>query len=574
MKNPNVFKLNYKLLLSLFLAAFILGLFQMWGMRHVMNADGLSYLNIAESYINLDYKNAVSPYWSPMYSWVIALFEIIFKPSKSFEFTMIHILNFLIYLLAFYSFTFFYIELNKFTNEKTKINSDLVSIQQNLLLLISFSLFIMAMLKFTTIWMITPDLLLSFFIFLISGLSLKIVRTNFQIKDLCFLGIILGISYLVKTVMFALAFVYILSFFFTGKDFKKVLKKQLLIISCFLLVSSPYIFLISKQKEKFTFGDSGKLNYIWQVNDVTAFYMVHWQGGEGIVGNPIHTTRKILKSPDIYEFSGPVSGTYPPWFNPSYWYEGANPNLQPKYFINFLIRNLKEYFSIFIIIPGMIILFLIYLIIKSQQQKVCFERIKQFYFILFPALSSILLYAIVYPELRYIAQFFVVIFTVLFNGLIFKKNFFERKNYKFIFNIFVSLIFIIIFFANYINPDYSYLIHIKSLINRKEYFSNVHYDTYLALKKAGLKEGDKVATVGYGFYSFWAYLGKNKIVAEIPNESVSDFWNIENNKKEEVLNIFKDLKVKALITDFSPSINVLNEWKKIDKTNFYVMFLD
>lgn len=42
--------------------------------RHETDADGISYISLAQKYLNGDFANAVNGYWSPMISWFIAPF--------------------------------------------------------------------------------------------------------------------------------------------------------------------------------------------------------------------------------------------------------------------------------------------------------------------------------------------------------------------------------------------------------------------------------------------------------------------------------------------------------------------
>src|SRR5207244_11393935 len=48
-----------------------------------------------------------------------------------------------------------------------------------------------------------------------------------------------------------------------------------------------------------------------------------WQGGTPGYGKPRHPTRLIYPTPPVYEFAGPIGGTYPMWTDPSYWYTGV-----------------------------------------------------------------------------------------------------------------------------------------------------------------------------------------------------------------------------------------------------------
>src|SRR5271167_2870431 len=77
-----------------------LGLLQVCAHRHVMNPDGISYLEIARAGIS-GWHGFVNAYWSPLYPFLISLVLRMFQPSIYWEFTVAHLLNFGIYLAAF-----------------------------------------------------------------------------------------------------------------------------------------------------------------------------------------------------------------------------------------------------------------------------------------------------------------------------------------------------------------------------------------------------------------------------------------------------------------------------------------
>ena len=58
----------------------------------------------------------------------------------------------------------------------------------------------------------------------------------------------------------------------------------------------------------------------------------HWQGGPPGNGAPVHPTRQVATNPDIFEFAAPIAGTYPPWYDPTYWDEGARVAFRPNDF--------------------------------------------------------------------------------------------------------------------------------------------------------------------------------------------------------------------------------------------------
>ncbi|HEX9331810.1 MAG TPA: hypothetical protein VF896_07980, partial [Anaerolineales bacterium] len=71
-----------------------------------MNADGISYLDIGDAYFHADWGNAINPVWSPLYSWVLGFANFLIRPSMQWEFPVVHLVNFIIYLIALSSFEF------------------------------------------------------------------------------------------------------------------------------------------------------------------------------------------------------------------------------------------------------------------------------------------------------------------------------------------------------------------------------------------------------------------------------------------------------------------------------------
>jgi hypothetical protein len=80
---------------SLWAVAFFLGLSQAWSWRYYIEPDDVSYIEIAHAYVQRDFAHAVNAYWSPLYSWLLALvLSLIHVPEYS-EATALHLLNFL-----------------------------------------------------------------------------------------------------------------------------------------------------------------------------------------------------------------------------------------------------------------------------------------------------------------------------------------------------------------------------------------------------------------------------------------------------------------------------------------------
>ena len=84
----------------------VAGLAQAWFYRHRIIADGISYLDIAKYYAQGNWSAALNSYWSPLYSWLLALAMVCLRPSSYWEIGLLHLLNYCAYLAALVGFEF------------------------------------------------------------------------------------------------------------------------------------------------------------------------------------------------------------------------------------------------------------------------------------------------------------------------------------------------------------------------------------------------------------------------------------------------------------------------------------
>src|SRR5436190_15975112 len=96
------------------LAAITLGAVQVWDVRHAFDADGISYLDLGDAYIRGDWTAAINAYWSPLYSCFLGIVTHIVRPSSYWEFTVVHLANFAIYLCTLVCFNLFLRELIRY----------------------------------------------------------------------------------------------------------------------------------------------------------------------------------------------------------------------------------------------------------------------------------------------------------------------------------------------------------------------------------------------------------------------------------------------------------------------------
>src|SRR6266566_7858750 len=100
---------GYRLLrIGCWFVALALGAIDAWVTRFTMYPDGVSYLDVGDAFWRADWHNAINAYWSPVYPLIAGLFLKVFKPSIYGEYPLVHLVNFLIYVVALICFEFFF----------------------------------------------------------------------------------------------------------------------------------------------------------------------------------------------------------------------------------------------------------------------------------------------------------------------------------------------------------------------------------------------------------------------------------------------------------------------------------
>src|ERR1700733_9362172 len=88
---------------------FLLGLalLQVVAHRHSLGTDAVSYLDVADAYLRHDWHGAINTWWSPLYSWLLAIGLWAIRPSPFREPAVVQLVNFLIFIVVLISFEFF-----------------------------------------------------------------------------------------------------------------------------------------------------------------------------------------------------------------------------------------------------------------------------------------------------------------------------------------------------------------------------------------------------------------------------------------------------------------------------------
>jgi len=326
-KSVGIEKIILPVSISIYL---ILGLLLLHNYQYVINSDGISYMSIAQHYINGRFSYAINGYWSPLYSWLLIPFLLIWGGKTSALFAN----KVLALILGCFTMGGVYLL-------SSKLNFDIKLKAITLITLIPLTLYF-------AFDMTTPDLLvvltLIFYLNFLFDHQYRYKLTNGLLTG--FFGALAFLSksyiFFFFLVHFGLSNVY---YWIKFQSQRKIITKNFILgMIVFLVISGVWIFAISEKYDKFTLGTAGPYNYA-VIGPESMGHPVYYEG--------------LLQPPNEYAYSV--------WEDPSYlnvkswspFASASNFYYQLKIITNNLVSllNIWESFSILsliIIIMGLI----------------------------------------------------------------------------------------------------------------------------------------------------------------------------------------------------------------------------
>jgi hypothetical protein len=236
---------------------------------HTINADGVSYINIAQEYFNGHYFSAINRYWSPLFSWILIPYIHIFGNNP---FQSLFAAKILSLTAGLFTLIGFRLLLNRFEINEKIANIALIALIPELI-------------YFSFRW-VTPDLLLTcilvFYLVLIFNRNYP-NKPSFAI--LC--GVLGSLAYLTKSYGFAFfiaSFLIFNLFYFIKNRTKRsnILKNTFLGLGIFLLISGVWIGVMDSKYGYITLGSSCQFNIdLTSSNHITDSF-----GGTGLSDIP------------------------------------------------------------------------------------------------------------------------------------------------------------------------------------------------------------------------------------------------------------------------------------------------
>ena len=529
------------------------GFLQIWASRFSLSPDAVNYLDMANAVSHGDWKNAVNAYWSPLFSWLLAL-GLGLRPNPYWESTILHLVNFIGLLVALLSFEFFFRSFLR-TRKQFGITCGQMEPLSDLgWWILGYGLFVSTSLLVLSATLTTPDVWVSVFTYLVAGLVVRIRAGGGSWRLFAVLGFTLGCAYLTKAFYFPMGFIFLAVACLAAGNVRQTVKQLALGLVTFFLVAGPWIAILSSAKHRLTFGDVGKMAYAATVDRIPQALL--WQGENG-TGIPKHPVRELLGKPRLFEFASPIGGTYPPAFGWSYWMEGVQPRFSVRGQLSVFRQSVGTFFLIFLvqIEYGVALVILLFLSL-SKSNWITFLRTQ--WYIWAPPLVACLAYALVLVEQRYVAPFVLLLWVAAFSGLFATASELPRR-------VAIAIVLAVLSVTG-LRVAKSMETDLVAISSKQE---NVDWEVSRALRALGIQPGDRVSILSAVDEVQWARLAGVTVVSEIPLGEETVFWTADPETKRKIFQVLAGTGAKVVVTRAAPPSAIDEGWFALDKSGFY-----
>jgi len=514
--------------------------------RHFMNPDGMSYLDIALAAANNQLSELANGYWSPGYPALIGVAIWLFRPAPEQEFPIAHFVTFGAFAFALWSFAFF---VRNWRAAISEMNAEGAAETDRHFTPLAYSTFMYLTFTLLPVELVCPDIWVSGLVYLVASLALRAVLPGVGWGNFVSLGLALGAGYYFKEAMFPAGLTVWAMLFFSPRSLCTVSRPRLLLtLSVFLAIATPLFVAVSVKSNRVTFGSAGRLNYGWFVNGLPSIPF-----GDGTETGALieHPVPKLSDRPLMLDLSASTGGTYPLWYDPSFWFRDQTPRFGLRAQMKALWIGLKRYMKI-LVSSAWLPLGAVALILWIPRSSVGPRPIRKFWWLFSWPLVVCAMYALVWVEGRYVGGFLVVWWTALYGLLMLRAgNASGRSSIAWV----VICVAVLSCTAGLARVAYG----LARALNRP------HPPEYqvvgAALRQAGLSAGDRVAVVGPGIDFYGARCARVQIGVQIP--FAQEFWRLSTEELRMVWERLHAAGIRVVVAKNRPEYAAPAAWRDI-----------
>ncbi len=538
-----------------------LGMMAAIASRFSMNVDGISYLDLGGAYLTRDWNSAINGYWSPLCAVLLGAAIRLCHVSLYWESTIAHAVNFVIFVASMAAFEIFLRELCRSHRMRGFQDESAQPVPVWATQAFGYPLFLYAGLIWISVGIVTPDQCVAVVMYLVAALLLRIRRGDAGWRWYAILGILLGVGYLTKAALFPLGLVSVAAtpFLATRESLITKLRRSLLTAGLFALVASPLVIVLSRAKGRFTFGDAGPLNYAWSLKERTQFA---YKSGDRDFDTLKHPFRKLLDSPTVYEFAAPVGGTYPPWYDGSYWSDGTKVRFDLNGQLRVLMDSARLYAACAVGQLGFLIA-LVALFAGDAGSYSFWGCLASVWPVWASSVVGLGMYALVHVETRLVGSFLVIGGFNLLGGIRLIPSGTTRR--------------VVIGLAL---PVAALSLLGAAIVAKQNLYSSMfkprhkQWEIAQVLTQKGIRPGDAVATIiDHRVGDYWAHLARVKIIEEIPLAEMQKLSSLDAGSHAQLVRVLQGPGAKAIVTAPAPPEGTGFRWDRLGNTEYFISSL-
>jgi hypothetical protein len=581
--------------------------------RFQLDGDAVAYMDIGDNLRAHRWAGIVNGYWHPMYPAFLSLGHILLHATLPTELRADYFVNFAIFLLEMLAIVAFCDALLRLRATLQPTSSPTAPtdffLSRYPLRYLALALLVIASQRELSMAKVRPDALLQAFLLLSLAALLTHLATN-RLRYATLMGLALGCAYLTKSFAFLFAFLCIFAvaafrWIWLKHKPTQIVPAALIALATFGIVAGPYVAALSRQHGRLDFGDSGSLNYAWFVAGTEKMHLQPYQTSQfgSSEVHLKHPERELLHSPLILSYAEMPFGTYPDWFDTTYWNDQIKPHFNPRGELSRSARNCVLVLRYLFNHPEALILLAFFIALGARptlRGKPGSSAPNPFW--IAPLLLGVAIwgiYAIVNTEERYVTVAYLTIILTVFATLRLPDSSSLRvpdssPSFRRSQNLSVG---------PSLRPVASALIFLLALLAVGEslrtvlddrrnlsgtgwphgWYSPTQSQAAVGLHSLGVNPGDTVACVGFGAClddQYWARLAGVRILTEIYDPGTHAYHFLANMpNRDRAIAIVQAQGAKVLVADFgiarvSDADPFFRNWRQLDDTTFYALPLN
>ena len=551
-----------------------------------IDGDAVAYMDIGDYLRAHQWAGIVNGYWHPMYPAFLALGHALFHATLATELRAYCFVNFGIFLLGMAAVVWF---TDAISGSRSEVRGSSYLLDRYAMRYLGLALLVIASQRELSLGKVRPDALLQAFLLFALAALLRHLATG-RLRYAALIGTALGCAYLTKSFAFVVALlsIAVLAAFrrlWLKHKAARVVPAALVAFVCFAAVAGPYVAALSHRHGRFDFGDSGSLNYAWLVGGTEKMHLQPYmtsQFGSAEV-HLKHPERELLRSPQVLSYAELPYGTYPDWFDATYWNDQIKPHFRVRDDLPHAARNCLLVGRYLLNHPEALLLFALLLVLGARVTPGGKPGANAFWLV--PLLLGVVIwgiYAMVNTEERYVTVAYLAIVLSVFAMLRTPEMESRISNLPSLASALVLLL-ALLAAGESLRTVLEDRRQLALLGYPGGWYSAKMNDAAQSLSKMGVRPGDSVACVGTVACledPYWARLAGVRVLTEIYDKDTPLYPFLANLPNRELaIATVRGQGAKVLVGDFglarvSDSDPFFRNWRQLDNTTLYALPLN